>query len=220
MSPNSREWDERGAALLLAIVLVTILGVLASVIALTALTETLVSGRVEQVQALRYAADGALTLALADLSVADWTAALGGAPSTFTDGNPATVRQIPGLDPLQLCCGANTLSAAVLQAANAGRGWGLDTPQWRLYVWGPVSAWLDAGVIQAPFYVAVWIADDPADGDGDPVTDANGTIALYAAAIGPRGGRRAARALIARPTAAGIPPLRGVRIVAWHETQW
>ena len=177
---------ERGAALLLAIVLVTILGVLGSVIALTARTETLVSGRVEQVQALRYAADGAMALALADLGVTDWNAALGGAPSTVTDGNPAVWRHIAGLDPIRLCCGADTVSAAVHQAANAGRGWGLDTPQWRLYVWGPVAGWLRAGDIRAAFYAGAWIADDPADGDGDPVTDTNGTIGVYAA-VGPSG---------------------------------
>ena len=44
--------------------------------------------------------------------------------------------------------------------------------------------------IDSPMYVAVWVADDPADGtggvaDGNPSSDVNGTLTLHAEAIGP-----------------------------------
>ena len=213
--------NESGTALLLAIVLGTVLGGVASVIALTARMETLVAGRVEQGQSLRYGAEGALGLALADLGAMDWTAALAGMPSTFTAGNPGAAQGMPGVGPIQLCCGAGSLTAQVQQSANAGKAWGADTPQWRVYAWGPAQSWLHPGAIHAPFYVAAWIADDPADGDGDPATDANGTIGVYAVALGPAGGRRSVRVAVARPRdAQGNPRIRGVRIVTWHETQW
>ncbi len=213
--------DERGTALLLAIVLATILGVVASAVALTARMETLVAGRVEQGQALRYAADGALGLAAADLSNTDWTATLSGAASSFTAGDPRVPLAMPGIDAIRLCCGVGSFGATVQQAANGGRTWGANTPQWHLYAWGPVASWLPAGAIRAPFYVAVWIGDDASDDDGDPSADANGTIDVYAVALGPGGGRQGVRALLTRPLdPVGKPHVRGVRIVTWHETQW
>lgn len=213
--------DESGTALLLALALMAILGVLASVVALTAQTETLVAGRFQQGRALMYAADGAFAHALADLAVSDWSAALAGAPSSFAHGDPRAVHTAHGIGPFTLCCGDGTLTQAVEHAANGSRNWGADTPQWRLYAWGPVASWLGGDRIRVPFYSGVWIADDPSDNDGDPVTDTNHAIALFAAALGPAGGRRALRALVARPeNETGIPLPRGIRIVSWHETQW
>ena len=221
MSVTRGRRDERGAALLLAIILSTILGLLASVVALTARAETLIAGRVAHGQVLRYAADGALELAIADLSGSDWNAALGGGVSSFTVGDPRQLLAIPGIAPLHLCCGAGSLTPVIEHAANGAKSWGGDTPQWHLYAWGPADSWLQPGQIRAAIYVAVWIADDASDGDGNPAADANGTIGLYAAALGPGDGRRAVRALLARPVdPLGKPRLRGVRIVAWHETQW
>ena len=213
--------DESGIALILAIALATILGVLGAAVALTAQMETLVAGRFEQGRELAYAADGALALALAELRSTDWAPALGGAPSSFTDGDPATVRRVEGIGAVALCCGGGSLTAAVQQAATGGRAWGANTPRWTLYAWGPVASWLPANAIRAPFYVAVWVADDPSDGDGDPAADTNQTIELYAVALGPGGGRRGTRALAVRPLdGAGNPLPRGIRLLSWHETRW
>ena len=213
--------NESGVALILAIALAAILGVLGAVVALTAQMETLISGRFEQGRGLAYAADGALAMALAELSSTDWPPALGGARSTFTDGDPASARRIAGIGTVTLCCGDGSLTAAVQQAATGGRAWGADTPRWTLYAWGPVASWLPPDAIRAPFYVAVWIADDPADGDGNPAADANHAIELYTVALGPGGGRRSVRALAARPQDGGGAPLpRGIRLLSWHETRW
>ena len=213
--------NESGTALILAIALATILGMLGAAVALTARMETLVAGRFEQGRELAYAADGALAMALADLASTEWTPALAGTPSSFTDGDRTTARRIDGIGAVALCCGGGSLTAAVQQAANAGRSWGADTPRWTLYAWGPVASWLGAGTIRAPFYVAVWVADDPADGDGDPVADSNHVVALYTVALGPAGGRRGIRALAARPLDGGGEPLaKGIRLLSWHETRW
>jgi hypothetical protein len=56
-----------------------------------------------------------------------------------------------------------------------------------------------------PFYLAVWVADDVADGDGDPLNDANGILALRAVALGP-GGIRAVTAVSIGKTALPAAP--------------
>jgi hypothetical protein len=73
------------------------------------------------------------------------------------------------------------LTADVEAAADMGVG---DAQVWRLYEYASLSqlAGSDAG---SPCYVAAWVADDPADGDGDPSIDANGILAIRAVAVGP-----------------------------------
>ena len=79
-------------------------------------------------------------------------------------------------------------------------------------------AWLSAltPTIDSPLYVAVWIADDPAETDGDPArdgTDASnpgaGILQLRSQAFGPGGAHRALEVTIAR---AGV----GLRVISWR----
>lgn len=214
--------EETGAALLLAIVLATVLGAVAAVIALTARMEVLIGGSFHQARAALYAADGALSRALVDLSSSsEWGSALAGVPSSFTHGDSQQRVDVPGVGSMLLCCGTGSLSGAVQQSANGGRSWGDNTPRWVLYGWGPASSWLAGGALQSPLYVAVWIADDETDGDGDPASDANDTLDVYAIALGPGGGRRAVRARVARPRDPdGKPLFPGVRLMSWHESRW
>lgn len=217
-----RPLDQRGTALLLALGLIAILGAIAAVVAVTARTESLLAGRFHQAREAHYVAEGGLARALKDLAAAsEWHSALAGTPSSFRDGDPGTPREITGADRYRLCCGVGSVSAAVQQAGNGGLSWGADTPHWQLYAWGPVSSWLPAGVLHSPFYVAVWVADDPSDGDGDPFTDANGVVALYSIALGPAGGRRAVRALVGRPRDPdGIPLGTGIELLSSEQTRW
>ena len=214
--------DETGTALLLAIVLATVLGVVGAVVALTARVELMIAGAFHQATGALYAADGACARALLDLSsAAEWNSALAGTPSSFTHGDPHQRVDLPGGGSAQLCCGFGSVSAAVQHAATEGHTWGDNTPRWILYGWGPASAWLPEGALASPYYVAVWIADDAADGDGDPSKDMNHTLEVYAIALGPAGGRRAVRAVIARPMdPAGKPVIPGVRLMSWQETRW
>jgi hypothetical protein len=58
-------------------------------------------------------------------------------------------------------------------------------------------------------YVAVWAADDEADGDGQPNRDANGAITLRAEAYGVRGAYQVVLATVRqRP--------HGTEIVSWR----
>jgi hypothetical protein len=63
--------------------------------------------------------------------------------------------------------------------------------------------------IDSPMYVAVWVADDPADGtggiaDGNPAVDVNGTLTLHAEAVGPSGTRKVIEVTIARTSSTEI----------------
>jgi hypothetical protein len=68
---------------------------------------------------------------------------------------------------------------------------------------------LPGSEIDSAMYVAVWVADDPADGDGvtidgNPLADANGTLTLHAEAIGPGGTRKVIEVTVARTSSTEI----------------
>jgi hypothetical protein len=63
---------------------------------------------------------------------------------------------------------------------------------------------LPANEIDSPMYVAVWVADDPAEDDGNPATDGNGTLTLHAEAYGPSGTRKVIEVTVARTSGTEI----------------
>jgi hypothetical protein len=70
-----------------------------------------------------------------------------------------------------------------------------------------------SGGVDSLQFVLTWVADDPADGDGNPAADANGTVLLHAEATGPGGARRMIELTVARL------PGGGVRVVTWREVR-
>ncbi|HXG55634.1 MAG TPA: PilX N-terminal domain-containing pilus assembly protein [Vicinamibacterales bacterium] len=212
---------ERGTALFLAIMLVTMLAAIGSAAILASHTETLISASFRQGREARYVADGGVSRAIADLAgLPDWSAALSGlATSTFVDGPPAALKTLPGGGTALLCCSASSLTASLQLRGNGGGDWGPNTPQWKIYGWGRASAWRGEDQIQSAFYVAVWVADDAGDGDGDPARDSNGTVVLNGVALGPRGTRRAVQAVVQRAVSVGGAP-GGVRLRSWRESRW
>lgn len=217
-----RDADERGAALLMAITLVLVVVAIGAAVSVTSRTETLIAASFREGKEMLYAAEGAVSLAVRDLdAAADWNAVLTGATtSSFTDGASIGARTLPGGVTVTLCCSAGSLTADVQQRAHGGRDWGADAPQWHMFAWGRAADWLAAGRLFTPVYVAVWVADDPADGDGNPVLDANGILLLHAVALGVSGGRRAVEAVVQRPESTGLPPPYGLRILSWHDVRW
>lgn len=214
---------ERGAALLLAVILVLVVGALAAAVSITTRTETLISANFRQGRETLHAAEGALALAIRDLAgIPDWSAVLtGAAASSFTDGAAIGSRRTPGGDVVVLCCGAGSLTEGVQQRVHGTRSWGADTPDWQIFAWGPVAGWLPAGRIRAAIYVVVWVADDPGDGDGNPAADSNGMVHLHAQAIGPLGARRLVEALVQRQVIGdGGHPGPGARVLSWREVRW
>jgi hypothetical protein len=90
--------------------------------------------------------------------------------------------------------------------ADATRQWpmGADTPRWRLAGWGLMPG--------MPAYrrVAVWIADDVIDGDGNPGEDWNGMLMIHAEAFGLWGAAHVVTAHLKRE-------IGGVRTISWRE---
>ena len=136
------------------------------------------------VRALREASIAAVHLAVADLRrQPSWSAVLlsGAPPLSAVPGRATGPTMTPpapwGGPPLDL----TQLTVDVSAAADTGSG---DTQLWRLYEHGALPG-LIPGWTAGPFYVAAWVADDPADGDGNPEADRNGVLAIRAAALGP-----------------------------------
>ena len=139
-------------------------------------------------RALRNAASAGAQLAVADLRLApSWDPLLAPAampplsavPGRFLDSTLTPPAPWSGA-PVDLVA-----ETTALQAATAGARGPADAPQaWRLYLSGPLArAASSAGA--GPWYLAVWIADDKADIDGDPSVDSNGLLSVHATAFGP-----------------------------------
>lgn len=192
--------DERGAALLAALLLGVLLAGLGATILTVARIETLIVAAHRRTIETSYAAEAAFERALRDLDVLpDWTPVLAPPPanvqSTFVDGS-SRPRAPDGrtLDVQALTVGRQTDSDTT-----AGPGiFGADAPQWRLFAHADLSSILPAGAPSPPAYLLVWVADDGLDGDGDPARDSNGRILVFAEARGAAGARRAVEGVAAR----------------------
>ena len=220
---HARPASQAGTALLTVLLLLVLFGALAAAVTIATRTETLIGANFRQARETQYVAEGAAALVGLELAgVPDWTPVVSGTvTSTFTDGPSSGSRRLPGGDSLVLCCGPGTVSGDVQQRAYGGADWGADTPVWRLFAWGPASDWLGPGRIDSVVYAAVWVADDPHDGDGNPGVDSNQAVLVHAQAFTSRGGRRVIETVVGRPTiaATGLPSA-GVRNVVWREIRW
>ncbi len=91
------------------------------------------------------------------------------------------------------------------------------------------------GAIGTPTFVAVWVADDLSETDGDALIDGNETLTLHARAYGPSNSRKIVEATVARNSLPGearaedlpSPETRsgarasvghlGLRVLSWRE---
>ena len=88
---------------------------------------------------------------------------------------------------------------------------------------------LPDGTINSPYYVVVFVADDPSETDGDPLHDSAspnpgaGVVALRAEAFGLRGSHKVFECTVAREDAAAptglAPGAAGVRVLSWREVR-
>lgn len=224
----------RGVALVLALLVTSFLTAIGLGLALIVMIDSLASGNLRGSVAMLYAADAALELAARDLSrLEDWNQALTGqARSAFSDGDPPGVREIPGGGTVDLTTATNLLncgratacSASQMDANSKERPWGANNARWRLYAYGPMG-----NIVQvarpAECYLAVWVADDSREADGDPHSDAleaepgHGVLRLRAEAYGPAGARRALEAEVVRICASGTVGTcePRIRVQAWQE---
>jgi hypothetical protein len=216
-SVRTRLGNQNGAALIIALMSMMLLTALGAAVIMVTNTETMIAANYRNGQEALYAADAAVERVVQDLlMVPRWNDILSGAEqSAFIDGSMTAQKVMPGGARLTLCCDPpNTppsTATGVLQAnTDAINAWGTNNPKWQLFAWGPVSNMLPNTTVDSPMYVAVWVADDPADGqtisvpDGDPTKDTNGVLTLHAEAYGPGGTHKIVEVTVGRTSSTEI----------------
>ena len=213
--------DDRGSALVVALLSLLLLTALGLALTLTTQTETAISANHRMGQEAMNAADSALELAMQDLlAMPDWNRALSGADrSSFVDGSPGGARALPDGTAINLtevanlasCGHASSCSAAEIATNSPERYWLTNNPVWQLYAYGPATNLLPFTTENSPIYVVVLVGDDPSETDGNPLVDGNdaanpgsGVIALRAEAFGPHGTHRIIEATVARTVSSGL----------------
>jgi len=190
-----RTTNDRGAAMILALMATLLLAGLGLCLTLVGDTEQRIAYNFEKGEELSYAVDAAIERAAADLAqTPSWDLVLaGGIRCSFAD---ATRRPV---GPSGAILDLDALTAE-LQASTNGAAFGANTPVWRLYAWGPLTAMAATSTGGGP-YLAVWVADDLSEVDGDAADDSNSTVMIHAAAFGPANARRSGDAHVRRSSA-------------------
>ena len=180
---SARAGGERGAALIVALMATLLLSALGLALILTTTTETKITGNYTYGQEALYSADGAIERTVQDvLTVPDWNDMLSGAQrSAFVDGLPSGTRTLPNGAVIDLgeatnminCGKLTTCAVTEMNTSTEDRPWGLNNPRYQLFAYGPANNFLDTGTTNSPFYVIVWVADDPSENDDDPAKDGN-----------------------------------------------
>jgi len=213
--------QEDGIALVVSLMAMMLLMALGMALLMTTTTETKIAANYAGGAEALYAADAAIERVMDDiLTVPDWNDILaGGRRSAFIDGPAAGTRRLPDGSMLDLDeatdmlnCGKLThCSDADLNAVTEERPWGLNNPRWTLYAYGRMADMLPGDSINSPYYVVVWIADDPSDTDNNSTRDGDasqdpdiapnpgkGVLVMHAEAYGPFGVRRVIEITVAR----------------------
>jgi PilX N-terminal len=194
--------DERGTALIIALMAMMLLTALGAAVVMVSSTETAISSNYRNGQEALYAADAAVERVVQDLlMIPRWNDILSGtSQSGFVDGSGTTQKMLPGGGVITLTSATNELQS-VTDTQNL---WGANNPRWQLFAWGPLGDMLPNNQIDSPMYLAVWVADDPAETDGNPLADMNGTLTLHAEAYGPNGSRKVVEVTVARTSSTEI----------------
>jgi hypothetical protein len=217
----ARARDERGSALVIALLSLLLLTALGLALTLTTATETAISANQRMSQETMNAADAAVERAMQDLlAIPDWNRVLSGAEqSSFVDGGPGGPRALPDGSTIDLTEIANLATCGHISACSSSetatnspeRHWAANNPVWQLYSYGPISDLLPGGTVSSPIYVVVMVGDDPSEIDGDPLTDGNagaspgsGVLSLRAEAFGPHGAHSVIEATVARTESSGL----------------
>jgi hypothetical protein len=187
---SRRTTRQEGAALVMVLLLTTAALSLGMGVVTLGSTETAIAGHHRAATATFYAADAAVEYAAQTLTaIVDWDRVLDGRMQS-----PFLEAPLPGTVAVDLTAAERDLQARAAASAGAGQ----DTPRWKLFAHGPVSRLLGVGSIDSRAYVAVWVADDRFDGDGNPLADANGVVMLTAGAFGDHRTRRMIEAGVIR----------------------
>ena len=217
--------SEQGVALVVALLATTLMAALGSALILNTTSDTMIAANFRAARAAQAAADGALVLAVAELSRAgDWNAVLAGGRSRFVDGLSGGDRELPGIrlnlsDVVSLanCAKSATCTEAEIDDVTAERPWGANNPRWTLYLYTPLRE-LAPSFEEACCYVVALVADDPSETDSNPRVDGSGSsnpgagiLQVRAEAFGVHGAHAVAVATISRRSGR-------LRVVSWRDS--
>lgn len=199
---DSRLTNENGTALIIALMAMMLITALGAATVMVSRTETAIANNYRNSQEALYAADAAIERVVQDLlMVPRWNDILTGvATSGFIDGAAGATKTLPAGGKITLTAATAELQSETDQA----NLWGANNPQWRLFAWGPLADIANDTSIDSPMYIAVWVADDPSEIDGNPAADVNGTLTLHALALGPSGTRKVIEVTVARTSTTEI----------------
>jgi hypothetical protein len=171
-------------------------------------TETAIGSADRAGREALYAADAGAQAVIAEIvRSGSWEPPLDGRTSTILfDG--ALVASVPASHAVDLTARTSSLQAVTDAAPSGG-----DRSEWHLYAWGPASMLLSFPTTIGPFYLAVWLADDSGDGDGNPSFDTNGIVIVHAESYGPGGLMRVVECVVSRAPATGSRPV----LLSWRE---
>jgi len=227
--------SEHGIALIAVMSATSLLLALGLSLALTTTIEVEIAANQRDAVQTLHAADAGLERAMADLALADWDAVLGGVVTSSFHGGDGAVTLPDGsrLDIQQetnrLRCGAAACADADMDRVTAARPWGRNNPRWTVFASGPLAELLPDAAIAARSYCVIWVADDPAENDAQPLRDGGppalvdaanrdnpgrGAVWLHARAYGPSGARRAIEAVVERDPRW---PSAQLRVRVWRE---
>jgi hypothetical protein len=227
--------SDKGIALIMVVLVSAFLSALGLGVLLAVFMDGLATGNMKGSVAMLYAADSAIEIVARDLAqIDDWNVVLSGEQrGTFTDGAAGGVRGVPGGGAVDLtlitnmlnCGRSTTCTAAQMNVSSRERPWGSNNSQWRLFAYGPLQQ-LAPLASPAACYVAVWVADDGRERDGDPLVDeagadaaGHGIVRVHAEAFGLAGSKRAIEAELLRVCPPGDDGvcLPGIRVQSWQE---
>jgi hypothetical protein len=200
-----RSDPEAGLALIVCLGVVIALSAIGVGLVAATSTERLIAANARRGVVSEFAAASAIDGVLTEVAaMPSWSPLVSGAvQSSFRGVSRQAI--LPSGGALDL----DRATAELQAGTNAAVAPGLDTPVWRLFAWGRLSDL--AGLPASPDlpFVAVWAADDEADGDRDAGADANGVVQLHAAAFGAGASRAMADARVGRTAA-------GVHVLSWR----
>lgn len=191
--------SDHGGAVVIALLLGSLISAIGAGLVVLSSTDRAIAGNFQSGVRMLHAAEAAVERVVFDLMAdTNWTPALSGARrSPFSDQTLRPPAPWGGVVDLAV------LTQALQFETDSGSAWGGDTPRWRLFASGPLAA-LGGTSHDAPLYLAVWVADDPGDRDGDPAVDANGVIGVRAQAFGIGAMRRGIHVVLQRVV--GVSP--------------
>ena len=216
--------DQRGMALVIALMSVLLLTALGLALVMTTMSETMITTNYRESAETVYAADAGVERVMQDmLTVADWNLILqGGARSSFVDGAPG-VRTLPDGTQIDLVAATNVMNcgrttatpctAAEMDVRTEDRPYEKNNPRWQLFAYAPLTSIIETATVASSSYVVVWVADDNGEIDGDPTLDGGvplleygpvaknlgaGVLQLHAEAYGSQGARSSIEVTLAR----------------------